>query len=90
LAFRTKNSPKILLLKLNSCILPTLRLENLKIKRARSNVQFEFERKWDFINYTKKYYIFLNKDLYQVTKNVGQIYLFFETLYIELQFTHNH
>jgi hypothetical protein len=57
---------------------------------GRSNVLFEFERKWDFIKYTKKYYIFLNKDLYQVTKNVGQIYLFFETLYIELQFTHNH
>jgi hypothetical protein len=43
-----------------------------------------------FIKYTKKYYIFLNKDLYQVTKNVGQIYFFFETLYIELQFAHNH
>jgi hypothetical protein len=35
-----------------------------------------------FIKYTKKYYIFLNKDLYQVTKNVGQIY-FFLKLYIQ-------
>jgi hypothetical protein len=28
-------------------MLPTLRLENLKIKNARSNVLFEFEIKWD-------------------------------------------
>jgi hypothetical protein len=34
-----------------------------------------------FIEYTQKYYIFLNKDLYQVSKNVGLIY-FFLKLYL--------
>jgi hypothetical protein len=34
--------------------LPTLRLENLKIKRARSNFLFEFERKWDQLLYLKE------------------------------------